>query len=348
MQNNLNKKSNDNGHLLLKNVPGIDRRGTRRLMMRRERTTYFSILKKRYRKLYHLNDQEIHFPSKAIWAIFLVLSTSLCVFMVVNNIAEFRRFEVITKMRIVDEKPAPFPEIVICNKNPFVSAKANEFLNQFRVNNTNSSAAAATEGEPVRVDMWQASLHAKNPSFGDENRRSLGLNMQDMLIKCSFAESRCSSVDFDWFYDWDFGNCYRFNSGRNASGYPVDVRTVQRGGRFSGLYLQLFIGRPQLNLISEFTSGILLLVNNQSIPPSLYEGINAQPGTITNVDIKRVFTNRKAKPHSNCQRLEGFKSLLYNEIIASGYSYRQKDCFDLCKQFKCIELCKCYDLRYSA
>ncbi len=52
--------------------------------------------------------------------------------------------------------------------------------------------------DPIRVDLWQASLQAKNPSFGDENRRALGLTMQDMLIKCSFAETRCTAEDFQW------------------------------------------------------------------------------------------------------------------------------------------------------
>ena len=292
-------------------------------------------------KLNLLNDKELGFPTKVIWGMFLVVSTCLCVFMVVNNVNEFRRYEVNTKIRIVDDKPAKFPEIAICNKNPFVSNKASEFLNQFRIDTGDDNT-----NDPVRVDLWQASLQAKNPTFGDENRRSLGLTMQDMLIKCSFVESRCTPEDFQWFYDWDFGNCYRFNSGRNATGHPTPIRTIQRAGRFAGLYLQLFIGRPQQSYLTEITSGVLLLINNQTLPLSLYEGINAQPGTITNIDVKRVFTYRKDKPHSDCQKINKFDSLLYNEIVKSGYSYRQKDCFDLCKQQKCIDKCKCYDLRY--
>ena len=63
------------------------------------------------------------------------------------------------------------------------------------------------------------------------------------------------------------------------------MRKIQKPGRFAGLYLQLFIGRPQSVYLSEFTSGIHLLVSNQSIPVSLSEGINAKPGTITNVNI---------------------------------------------------------------
>jgi hypothetical protein len=167
-----------------------------------------------------------------------------------------------------------------------------------------------------------------------------------MLIKCHFTEIRCSANDFYWYYDFNYGNCYTFNSGYNASGHRVPIRTVQKPGRFAGLYLQLFIGRPQSVYLSEFTSGIHLLISNQSLPLSLSEGINAKPGTITNVDIRKVFTNRLPEPYSECKDLNKFKSVLFNEIKKSNHKYRQKDCFDLCLQNIVIEKCNCYDLQF--
>jgi hypothetical protein len=113
----------------------------------------------------------------------------------------------------------------------------------------------------------------------------------------------------------------------NASGHRVPIRQVQKPGRFAGLYLQLFIGRPQDVYLSEFTSGIHLLVSNQSLPLSLSEGINAKPGTLTNVDIKKVFTSRLAEPYSECKDMSKFQdSILYKEILKSSYKYRQKVC----------------------
>jgi hypothetical protein len=38
--------------------------------------------------------------------------------------------------------------------------------------------------------------------------------------------------------------------------------------------------------------------------------------------------------------------ILFNTILKSNYSYRQKDCFELCLQKTIIEKCVCYDLQY--
>ncbi len=41
-----------------------------------------------------LTDETISFPTRVIWGLFLVISTCLCIFMVMNNIIEFQRYEV--------------------------------------------------------------------------------------------------------------------------------------------------------------------------------------------------------------------------------------------------------------
>ena len=282
---------------------------------------------------------------KVIWFLCFVLSATLCIYMIAENVDDYKRYEVITKIRRFDEKVALFPSIMICNKNPFVTEEANRFLEKFAEQPSPENKTG--DDNIVFINVPRAGLNAKSPVNDDNFRRSLGLDIKDMIIKCSFAHESCSLSDFVWHYDWDFGNCYQFNAGYNSTGDPVPIKKVHKGGRFSGLYLQLFIGRPQRRFLSEITNGIYLLINNQSFKLSMYEGIDAQPGTLSNIDIRKVFTHRMNKPYSDCQLLRNYnESILYSEVVKGNKEYRRKDCFELCKQMKCIEKCKCYDLQY--
>jgi hypothetical protein len=280
---------------------------------------------------------------KVIYIIFFILSASLSVLMVVQGIGEYLAFEVITKIRIFNEQPTEFPKIMICNKNPFVTKEAKEMLEKF-------SFKGQLMNGVTPADLFKLGLEAKNPEFGDENRKKLGYSIDEILIRCNFQERRCTADDFIWHYDFNYGNCFIFNSGYNKTGHKVPIRKVQKPGRFSGLYLQLFIGKPQDQYLSEFSAGIHVVISNSSITPSPSEGINARPGSITNIDINKVITKRMPKPYSDCEELSEIDtgssetSVLFNTILKSNYSYRQKDCFELClqsgvKSFKsCVEL----------
>jgi hypothetical protein len=285
-----------------------------------------------------------------LWISFLLISTSLCVYMIIKSVLEYLEFEVITKIRVFNERPMEFPRVMICNKNPFVTKEANSFLNKFVIK---SQVFNITTNESVLItNMLEAGLNAKNPEYGNENRKLLGYPIDEMLIRCHFQEIKCTADDFIWHYDFNYGNCFIFNSGYNKTGHKVPIRKVQKPGRFSGLYLQLFIGKPQDQYLSEFSAGIHVVISNSSITPSPSEGINARPGSITNIDINKVITKRMPKPYSDCEDLSEIDtgssetSVLFNTILKSNYSYRQKDCFELCLQKTIIEKCECYDLQY--
>ena len=60
------------------------------------------------------------------------------------------------------------------------------------------------------------------------------------------------------------------------------------------------------------------------------------------ISIKRKFIKHVPSPHTECQDLASYSSDLYDFIIKSNRTYRQKDCFDLCMQQLVIEKCGCY------
>ena len=83
------------------------------------------------------------------------------------------------------------------------------------------------------------------------------------------------------------------------------------------------------------------------IAPSFSSGINLQPGTLTNIVVKRTYAQNEPKPFTECDSLTSFSSELYNFFKNSGKRYRQSDCIQLCTQKIIIKNCGCYWTKYA-
>ncbi len=88
------------------------------------------------------------------------------------------------------------------------------------------------------------------------------------------------------------------------------------------------------------------MINNHTIIPLINDLITVAPGTETNLNVNRLFTQRLPYPYNDClsnlTTPDAFNSAVYRAIIASQKAYRQKDCFELCYQQEVINECGCY------
>ena len=88
------------------------------------------------------------------------------------------------------------------------------------------------------------------------------------------------------------------------------------------------------------------MINNHTIIPLISDLITVAPGTETNINVNRLFTQRLPSPYNDClsnlTTPDAFNSDVYRAIIKSQRAYRQKDCFDLCYQQEVINECGCY------
>lgn len=93
------------------------------------------------------------------------------------------------------------------------------------------------------------------------------------------------------------------------------------------------------------STGIRLLVHNQTQPPIFYDGVLAQVGTQTSFTMKRVFSSRLQQPYSECNSNidENHSSEIVKSITSTGYRYTQQDCFVACYQYYLVEKCGCFD-----
>jgi hypothetical protein len=69
-----------------------------------------------------------HNSIRVLWSISFLASFILCFLLVYKSIIEFFNFDVVTKVRVVEESPTLFPVVTLCNKNPFLTQQASKLI----------------------------------------------------------------------------------------------------------------------------------------------------------------------------------------------------------------------------
>ncbi len=141
------------------------------------------------------------------------------------------------------ESPAEFPAITICNLNPFdmgTYAETGTYINKKLVANQISPTVNISANDigisvvHAAADILKASVIADN--LNDTYKKNLGFNLETMLISCFYNGQTCFASNFSWFWSFDYGNCYTFNTNIKTS----------KSGPTTGLKLELFLGLPGL------------------------------------------------------------------------------------------------------
>ena len=151
--------------------------------------------------------------------------------------------------------------------------------------------------------------------------------------------------NFHWLWNYHYGNCWQFNSGLNMSNHKVELKNTYYGYEF-GLDLTIKIVDIQnkyVNLDRCFSIGMVVFVHNSSFTPfktDLVSYIFVKPGDKTFISVKRIFNYKQPYPYSECIDLASYSSDLY-DLISSHRTYRQSDCFKLCRQKLYIQYCEC-------
>ena len=223
------------------------------------------------------------------------------------------------------------------------------FLNQiFEQNNLSGLNANLFGIDPkrnVKIVKYLSDLNALNPNLNESYRQSFGLTRNEMLLSCYYNTNPCMSDEsFENLYHPRYGNCFRFNSGRQR-----DVLQSSKSGKLNGLQFELFIGANEA-LEYDFMNverGAQILINNQTVNLNSMDGVPVSTGKSTSIIVRRQFTNKLSHPYSDCkknvQTFEPSDPLLYKELLQANRTYRFDDCIQLCLQMKLVEKCGCYD-----
>lgn len=200
------------------------------------------------------------------------------------------------------------------------------------------------------TSLVKSSIASDFLQYGEEKVKKLGFQLKDMLIKCYFNDAPCNSSDWIYVYDYDFLNCYTFNSGYDKDHNKVPIKQINEAGLDKSLQLELFVGDDATQSQFLLNSGLRVTVHDQDITPIIIsEGLNIATGFKTNVDIERSFTKKLDSPYSDCIKNvdspQSFNSYFYKSVftILNQTKYRQKICTKLCLQEYIKNYCGCID-----
>lgn len=171
---------------------------------------------------------------KCFFVLCLMASFGYCNYLTYQAISLYYQYKVSTTISVIQELPR-FPVVQFCNLNSFdylrVSDEIEDLLNEF---NTSSYEHLSSIVYVQDVNSYlKTSLIAKYL----KNLSSLfdmSFNIDQMLISCWFNNKPCSSVDFLPFYDFNLGQCWRFNQGKNANGQDMNISTSSQVGWNNG------------------------------------------------------------------------------------------------------------------
>jgi hypothetical protein len=207
-----------------------------------------------------------------VWIISILTSVSYFAYNITRSFLAFVAYDSVTQINIDRLPSIEFPTVTFCNKSPF-KTYANGFIFKNAFNFIESTFATNTYFSMYHVSsillilQYLSKALLINWSVTDSQRAMLGFTIDDMLISCRYNNKVCNKSDFEYFYTYQYGNCYKFNSGLNSVNQAVDKKTATNPGLKDALRLELFVGYPQPSLDFVNTNGIVLLVHNSTIAP---------------------------------------------------------------------------------
>lgn len=269
---------------------------------------------------------------KILWLVSLILSSGFCFYLIIQSILDYSKFEVVTKIEILDQIPSSFPTISICNENSLLTNRSIELAQGIL-----SKTELPTEIQDL--PLFKRLLMLKYYLVINLNGKKFSNDFKKFFISCLFNSEPCKPEDFEWYFDPFYANCFRFNSGKVKK-----IRESTRPGYVNGLQIELFVGEPWSNYSLSTSSGAIVFVHNSSIEPSFTEGLSLSVEMLSNLAVSREYVFKKEKPHSEClsglDKMDAFDSDFFRAIIKTGRTYRRVDCFDLCFQSFLIKECR--------
>ncbi len=91
-------------------------------------------------------------------------------------------YEVITKVRVVNEFQSEFPRILICNLNQFTTNKSLEFLSDKRFNDNLNNIGGGGDEADLRERRYNRAMQYASYALNDSEKRALSFDIKDILV----------------------------------------------------------------------------------------------------------------------------------------------------------------------
>lgn len=168
----------------------------------------------------------------ALWAVFPTLMALLAFYFIIETVSAFLSYDVVTNIKTYDDLKTLFPTISICNQNPFVT--------DFAVNYVEKLMAGLGFEMKVANDIMFIRLLIQSIviSENDELKKKMAYERNETILNCHYNGIPCADDDFSWYYDFYYGNCYKFNAGKTKG-----LKISNQPGSLNGLEFEYFLGK---------------------------------------------------------------------------------------------------------
>ena len=150
-------------------------------------------------------------------------------------------------MQIIDDTPAEFPTVSICDSNPYTTLQAQFLINSLMQYLTNDKTGQKLKLSQLgfynyyllqnntyihpSYDINQlASAYTLDPNFSNSQRKALGWDLSQTMTSCTFNGIKCDfNNDFQWYFSPQYGNCYHFNAaptGNQVKNHNLSVQKI--------------------------------------------------------------------------------------------------------------------------
>ena len=294
---------------------------------------------------------------RILWLISLIAASSVCAFVIYDNISQYFEFEVISKIEVKFSTQMVFPMITICRPNPFVTQFSEELLSDiiyrdgFKPFDYNLNSSVSNFKLKFFSKKNYALLNAAN--FSENVKKQFGNQLEDILLSCLYNFQVCDiDKDFDEYYDYFYGNCYTFNGKKVIKGIREPIKLSPQGGLLNGLQLEFFVGAAsENNKFFSSENGLTLFIHNHTDLPHTTTGVKISAGLSTYVVLDRYTTTKIPKPYSSCTdnltTIDSYDSELYKKMIELNRTYTQTNCRYLCYQKFLGQKCGCQLISYK-
>jgi hypothetical protein len=183
---------------------------------------------------------------KAMWLLLTVVSVGGCSYIIFLIFADYLSYDVVTKIRVVDEAEPPFPTITICNKNAIVTEAGRELFNEIEPGfESTLSSLQYEENYKSFTANYRVLTILKTNNFTTDQKLSINYPRSSFIYSCQMNFFPCDYDNFQWYFSPIYGMCYSYNTGYffNNTRKPVpSIETLSATSSIYGLQLSLYLG----------------------------------------------------------------------------------------------------------
>ena len=135
-------------------------------------------------------------------------------------------------------------KVTVCNLNPFDHTRSQYYIDWVLAKNNISYVSNVSR---IDINPETVKYLIKSTMEADENLTlattlSFGYSFNATLLTCYFNNVACNESDFVTFYDFQYGNCFTFNSGYDNNGNRVSIKKISEDGSDHSFRFEIFLG----------------------------------------------------------------------------------------------------------